>query len=208
MNKKAFSLVEMLVAVLLITLLIGVAIFSFRHQLLIINKSETSGLSKVIDFNQLRTSIESMKYYVVDEYDSFNNPLKDLHYFFKGNEKKMEYITKNPLFSDEIALVNLICEDSKLVYIEEALYGRINFLSPKVLEDSKEKVFFNELEECKFNYYSDKKVFNELSRQIPLSININLSFKNKKEIMNLYISIKSDDNTTFGRVYEAVYPVK
>jgi len=151
--KKAFTLVEMLVSVILLSLLIAVALFSLRLQLLEIRKLHISGIEKVLRYNQLRASIESIKYYVVQDYDILNLPIKyKWHYFFLGNKKIVNFITYNPIFSKEEALVELSCQDDKLIYREEPLYKRINFLRPKLLKDSKKYELFENLDNCQLSY--------------------------------------------------------
>jgi len=191
--KKAFSLVEMLVALVLITLLVGVAMFSFKYQLIMIKKAKTSGINRAIIYNQLKTSIESMKYYVVDDYDMLGNPMDNLHHFFIGKQKMMEYITINPLFSKEVAIVKLVCEGQNLIYQEEPLYKRIDFLKPEVLENSRSITLLKNLDKCEFEYIPKKNI----PRQVILHVQNN-------EISPLYIGIKSDYNLSLGVIQDVI----
>lgn len=191
--KKAFSLIEMLVALVLVTLLVGVAMFSFKYQLIMIKKTKTSGISRAIIFNQLKTSIESMKHYVVDDYDMLGKSMNNLHYFFIGKQKKMEYITTNPLFSKEIAVVKLICKDQNLIYQEEPLYKRIDFLRPEVLENSRSSILFKNLDKCEFEYIPKENIPSQVI----------LHIQNDK-ISPLYIDIKSDDNLSLGVIQDVI----
>lgn len=195
---------EMLIAVILISLLIGVAMFSFKHLLLTMKRTDFTGINKVLKFNQLRTSIQSIKYYVVDDYDILNDPMKNLHHYFNGTKSTMKYITKSPLFSKDIALVKLSCLDNKLVYQEEPLYERIDFLKPAVLKNSRKVTIYNNLKICEFNYFIKNKKFEMLINQVPTNININI--KNNKETLNIYTNIESDYNISRGVIYGAIYP--
>lgn len=202
--RKAFSLVEMLVAVLLITMLIGVAIFAFRYQLIAIHKTKKVGINKVITYNQIKTTLESMKYYVVDDYDMLNKPMKNLHFFFSATNKEINYISQNPLFSKEVALARLKCIDSKLIYKEQRLYGTMDFLRPEFSELAKEMVFYKDLDRCDFRFVlpSLKEVIT-LKHTLPSAIIIDLS-SNKIE-HQIFISKKNDYNNTVYRVYDALY---
>jgi len=202
-NRYAFSLVEMLVAVILVSLLIGVAIFSFKYQLISIQKTKKIGLNKVIHYNQLRTSIESIKYYVVDDYDMLNYPMKNLHVFFKGNKKEMTYITENPSFSKEIAVAKLSCIDGNLVYQEEPLYGRMDFLRPSLLIDSRKQIFYKNLDKCEFGYKINKINTEKVEDEIPSLININLNYEDNIE--NIYVSVKSDYNQSIILIDSVMY---
>ncbi len=204
--KNAFSLVEMLVAIVLISLLIGVAMFSFRLQLITVKKTKEVGINAVLHFNQLRASISSMKYYVVDDYDTLGFAMKSLHFYFEGTAKEMNYITTNPLFSNDVAVVKLTCKEDKLVYKEEPLYAKVDFLQPQVLQESREEVLFKDLSLCNFNYIYNKQKKRELYNDLPSVVIINVSTKEKKK--NFYINIKSDYNISKGIIQDAIFPVE
>jgi hypothetical protein len=194
----------MLVALILISLLIGIALFAFKSQLMMIQKSKTSGINSVLSFNQLRSSLQSIKFYVVDDYDMFGNDMKKLHFYFNGDKKKMNYITTNPLFSSDIAVVKLTCEDKKLIYKEEPLYGRIDFLKPQVLDDSHQITLFDKLSTCEFAYHKNIKK-SILKNDIPTSVDIDIK---SQAVLPLHVNIKSDNNITLGIIYNAMYPIE
>lgn len=205
-KRAAFSLVEMLVAVILITLLIGIAIFSFKYQLIAINKTQKVGINKVLAYNQLRSSIQSMKYYVVDDYDNLNKPMKNLHVYFNGTKDEVNYITTSPLFSKDIALVKLLCLDNELIYQEEPLYGNMNFLRPELGIESRKETIYNNLSNCEFKYIVKNNSIENLSNHIPNAIEIKLEsivYNNE-----FYINIRSDYNQSVGRIYNVMYPIE
>lgn len=205
-NREAFSLVEMLIAVILITLLIGLAIFGLKYQLMAIHKTKKIGINKVIKYNQLISSIESMKYYIVDDYDTLNYPMKNLHPYFNGTSSEISFITENPLFSRDIVLVQLKCEENKLLYREEKLYENMDFLRPQLKEQIPEKTFYKDLDKCSFRYILQNKEYEILQDKIPSSVIINL-YKNN-DINKIYINIKSDYNQSVRIINNAVYPVE
>jgi len=204
MIKKAFTLVEMLVALVLISLLIGVAVFAFRLQLITIHKTKTEGLNNVIKYTQVKSLIESMKYYVVNEYNILDMPIKKLHYYVSGNSKHIKFITTNPIYTNTVALVELSCIDDKLLYREEALFKRIDYLRPDFLADSKSEELYKNLKKCSFEYKTLKATKIEvLNNEMPTGVSINLEIGLKKEI--IYSSVKSDDNTTLAMIYDMEY---
>ena len=205
-KRNAFSLVEMLVAVLLLTLLIGVAIFSFRYQLIAISKAQKVGFTKVLKYNQLRTSLQSMKCYVVDDYDMLNQTMQNLHLFFNGAKNQLTYITESPLFSNEIALVQLRCEDSKLLYKEENLYGNIDFLRPELLANSQETILYDDLTECAFSYQLRDQTLQELKDDVPTGVTVNLETKENIEL--IYVDVKSDYNLSVGLINDTIYSIE
>ena len=208
MNRKnGFTLVEMLVAIVLLSLLIGVAVFAFRMQLINVKKLKSTGLDDVLHYVQLVTPIESMKYYVVEDYDVLGRPMKKMHYFFLGSSQSVRFITTNPNVSKADALVELSCADRNLIYKEEPLFGRINFLAPSFLEDSFQTILYQDLKECSFKYVNNNgETFTHMQDTIPSKIIVTLGKADKKE--TFFIQIKSDDNLTEARVYDAVYPAE
>jgi len=191
-SRNAFSILETLVAVFILTLLITTAVYSFRFVLLHLSKQEFSGIDRLLSYTQLRASLESMRYYVVDDYDAFLNSMNDLHYFFKGEEAQMNYITQNPIFSDSIAVVKLECKEQKLLYTEEPLYGRIDFTQPDVLQDSAQRILFENLVACRFLYRKDGQTLTSLQRNLPTSVELKLATHN--QTFDFYIDIRTDHN--------------
>lgn len=204
MKRAAFSLVEMLVAIVLVTLLVGVAMFAFKHQLIMIKKTKSTGINRAIIYNQIKTSVESIKYYVVDDYNIFDKPMKNLHYFFNGYEDSIEYITVNPLFSKEISVAKFVCEEGDLVYKEEPLYKRINFLKPSLHSDSKEQILLRGLEACSFFYIYNNEKTTVFKKNIPQKVVFVLKGSNMNSI---YIDIKSDYNISKFKIKDAIYPL-
>lgn len=203
--KKAFTLVEMLVAIVLITLLIGVAIFSFRMQLLTIHKTKTEAINDVLKYNQIKSALESIKYYVVQEYDMLHRPIQKLDDFFRGSEKEALFITNNPIYSEKVSLVQLSCKNNKLIYKEEPLYGYMNYLQPSFTPKKFHQLdIYKELEQCEFYYLNMQgALVRHIANKIPKEIYLKLK-KNRKDI-SIYSKIQEDDNQTAARIYNAIY---
>jgi prepilin-type N-terminal cleavage/methylation domain-containing protein len=201
--KKAFTLIEMLVSIILLSLLIGVAAFAFRMQLISIHKSKTEGLNSIIEYTQLRSTLESMSYYAVEEYDVLGNPMKNLHYYFKGNDKSMSYITTSPIFSDVISVSRLECTSEGLLYIEEPLFENINFLTPTLLDSSHSKIFYKMFNNCKFTYTKGNTEVQKLKDELPEFVTIIL--ENEIDKVELYVEIKNSESGLKKRLYNAMY---
>jgi len=202
--RKAFTLVELLVAVVLLTLLMGTALFSYRQVLLNITKSQKSTFNEVLKVHQIRTSIESMQDYVVDDYNQFNQPMKQLHSFFLGKEYYFQYISLNPTLSNIPSLSSFECKDNSLVYREEPLYKRIDVNRPIFLQDSPIVVYWKDIESCKFEYFFHKKHLAELKNKIPTAIKIDFVDNNEKE-HTIFTTVKSDYNLSYANIYELLY---
>ena len=203
--KKAFTLVELLVAVLLLTLLIGTALFSYRYILLNVRKTQTTSIDRVISFNQIKSSIESMQYYVVDDYDYFGNPMKQLHAFFYGDEKGLEFISLNPIFSRETSIVKIGCEDGKFIYKEEAFYKGGDLTKPHLSASYIKKVYAKNITNCLFRYMSiNHKLINKIERELPSSVIISYVDEKNRDV-TLYNNVKSDFNISKWSMYELLY---
>lgn len=202
-SRKAFSILETLVAVFILTLLITTAVYSFRFVLLHLSKQEFSGIDRLLSYTQLRASLESMRYFVVDNYDAFLNPMDDLHYFFDGEQTQMIYITQNPIFSDAIAVAKLECKEQQLLYTEEPLYGRIDFTKPHILDDSAQRVLFENLVTCQFFYHKNGQTQINMQRELPASVELKLATPNQS--FDFYVNIRTDYNITKSYIQNDKY---
>jgi len=203
--RKAFTLVEMLVAVVLLTLLIGVALFSFRLQLITIHKTKLESINRAISYTQLRSVIASMKYYAVQEYDIVQRVIPHTwHYYFDGDEKNIKFISTNPLFSEVDALVSFTCKDNELIYNEEALYGDMNFLRPTFNKNIKHSVLMKNLDKCLFIYITRKgKQITSLANDLPKAVQINVEQYGKN--YTFYTKVQADNNTTKFSIESSLY---
>ena len=148
--RHAFTLIEMLVATVLITLLVGVALFSMRMQLLSIQKIRKEAIADAITYTQIRSVLVSMRRYIVRRYDIGGTPLNEWHEFFHGDAQQATFITADPLLNKESALVRLRCENHHLLYEEEPLYGPMDDLRPAFDENHTRRILYRDLEKCRF----------------------------------------------------------
>ena len=204
--KRAFTLVEMLVAVVLLTLLIGVAIFAFRYQAISIAKMKKLGIEKVLHYNQLTSPIESIKYYIVDSYDTLGNPMQNLHPYFYGTSKEIDFITTNPIYSKQTSLAKLECKNNQILYSEEKLFNHMNFLKPSLGKDSRSIILYKDIKLCSFKYLYRGNSIRELKDNIPTKITI--EFQYRKKPISYIVNVMSDYNQSEGIINEAIYPTE
>jgi len=200
MRRHAFSLVEMLIAVLLLSMLISLAVLAFKYQAMAIYKTEKVGINKVLKYNQLRSVLESISFYIVDTYDIIHQPTQHFHPYFKGDSKTLSFITTNPLFSNDISLGKFSCRENKLSYKEEHLFDRMDYLSPKFTNNVNQLVFYKKLDNCSFQYLYNMKLYDVVTDKIPDAIIIHL--KEKKHEQNYFFNVKSDYNQSVSNIYD------
>jgi prepilin-type N-terminal cleavage/methylation domain-containing protein len=205
-KRAAFSLIEMLVAIVLLTLLLGVALFSFRHLLITFKQIQKSGIHETLTYNSIRSTLESVQHYVVDDYNRLNQPAKNLHFYFQGESQRVRFITTDPNFSDTVSLAQLECRDSKLIYSEEKLYGPMDFRVPNFSTNQSEKVMYDALQSCEFFYYAiDAPTLaqSQLHDTIPKFIELTLRTSNQN--LDAFIAIKSDNNSSVNITHGLLY---
>jgi len=161
----------MLISILLLTLIIATMMFGFKQSINELQRTQSITPQKVIEYSQLRSLIKGMFPYVIEVQKNFGNTKLEAYIYPK--DQSLEFISKNPIYSDEISIAKLVCEEEQLVYYEKILYSRkSDYLKPYINQSNQKKIFFKELQECNFNYQF------EPIRNTPSLVTINLTFKN------------------------------
>lgn len=202
--KKAFTLVELLVAVLLLTLLMGTALFSYRQVLLNITKAQKTTFNEILKIHQIRTSIESMQPYVIDEYNHFNQPMKKLHILFNANVQGLKYVSLNSSFSTIPSLSELRCVEDKIIFKEEPLYQHLNLNQPVFSQEHKEIIYWEEIYDCKFSYVLGENKVEVVNNEFPSFVELTF-LDNDAKLHTIAISVKSDFNITASEIYGVLY---
>ncbi|MBN2824435.1 MAG: prepilin-type N-terminal cleavage/methylation domain-containing protein [Campylobacterales bacterium] len=150
-NQKAFTLIEMLISILLLSLIVATMMFGFKQSINELQRSKFIAPQKVIEFSQLRSLIKGMFPYVIEIQRNFED--KKLEVYIYPKTDSLEFISKNPIYSHEISIAKLECREDKLIYYEKPLYSPTsNYLAPSLNEEDRKKSFFENLEECNFSY--------------------------------------------------------
>lgn len=176
-TKKAFTLVEMLVVIVLLSMLIATAVFAYKNMIIHVKKTKRDNFKTLYNFNILRSSIGSMVYYVVEEevpFASEGEVSVNLQYFFYGDPQQCTYITNNPLFSDAISVASLRCENGELRYYESLLYGTQDYKNPQIIDNAPHKTLFSDLVTCQFEYIDKDQTKQQLSKTLPNVVHITL----------------------------------
>ncbi len=146
---RAFTLIEMLISIVLLSLIIATMMFGFKQSISHLQQSRSIAPQKAIEFEQLRTLIKGMFPYVVEVQEGFED--KKLQTYLQAQENSLEFVSQSPIYHDEIVIAKLQCLEEALVYYEKPLYGG-NYLAPTLEAKDKKKIFFESLEACQFSY--------------------------------------------------------
>jgi len=178
--KKSFTLIEVLVAIFLLSLLIASAMFAFK---LFIKNSDAINVKlpeKAISFEWLNRSVSGIYPYILNNFD----------YFYKCDNDKLIYVTTTPVLYRHLSVAKIFRQNDKVIYEESPVYNRFqDYSHPEILEGNvtKKIILFSNIK--KFKIICHKKVFLDY---ITLKINDNtFMFTPKSEWNDLNNTLKS-----------------
>lgn len=169
-KRGGFTLLEMLVSIILITLLLAVALVSYRYMLLRFKRTQHLFPEKAVRFQQLRTAIQSLRHYVVLPQQGPLGVRGKAAIYFKGDAGSLHFVTEHPIIGDALSLVAFKCTETTLDYYEQPLYERgIDYRDPKMPQNVLPLVIFKEVNRCAFSYRPDDGVPQEVLLDITLN---------------------------------------
>jgi prepilin-type N-terminal cleavage/methylation domain-containing protein len=176
--KKAFTLLEVLITIMLMTLLMSSAMFSFKFFLDRLDKTELSLPHDAMSYEYINRVISGLYFYPVEVIKNFK--LED-EYFFKTTSTSFSFITSTPIFYDRISVAKVEYKDNKLIYYESKLYSKEqDFKNPKILAKDFSYLLKKDIKNFKIKYSFYKKT------NIPK--NIELTFDNSEKWIFMIIS--------------------
>jgi len=198
--KKAFTLVELLVTIILFSLLLVVALYSFRFASIDIKNVNNTNPKLAIYYHQLRNAISSIYPYIdVDKREP--NKRKSVHYFFEGKSDECFFTTSSGLFSRELVIVHLYYKEKKLWYEEGVIFKEtINYKELKNILFTHKITILDNLDKFSFSYKLINQEFKVLKYTIPTLISIN-TIQGKKEKKYIF-AIQSNNNQRLELVKE------
>ena len=191
--KQAFTLIELLVTIVLFSLLLVVALYSFRYVSLNIRKINNTNPQMAMRFNFLKDVFSSAYPYI--DTDVTKKVGKERYYnYFKGKKESCRFVSSASLFYNEIIIVNLFVENKKLYYSEGKIFAKD--IDYKKLDN---------IEMLSFSYKLNDKIYQHISKKIPDRVRID--FKQKSKTYSYIFSVKSKQNirlNTIIRDYDLV----
>ena len=192
-RKKGFTLVEMLIAVVIFSFMVGLAAYSFRFYIGLVNKIVMPYPKDAVIFSKLRSAIDSMFYYVAEKKDIVGK--QKFYYYFYGNNKEMRFITTKPILSDELYVCEIHEKNGDLVWEESPVYCKNNDYKNPDLVDPKSIVLFSDISDFEIGYFvNGQKIFGDIKEEMPDLIEVSFVKKKTGKKFNLYFKIKSTFN--------------
>ncbi len=180
MIKKAFTLIELLVTIVLFSLLLAVALYSFRFASMDIKSINNTNPQEAIDYYMIRRAIHSL-YPLVDIDKNETNQLKAVHYFFNGDKEECSFITDRGVFFNGVVLGHLYFKENQLLYEEGKIFDKgIDYKELYKIPFLHKVSILKNIDKLEFSYLSlDNRLYSNYKNNIPISISIKF-IQNKK----------------------------
>jgi prepilin-type N-terminal cleavage/methylation domain-containing protein len=196
-RRAAFTLIELLVTIVLFTLLLATALYSFRFASLDIRNINNTNPQKAMHYNKLRDAISSIYPYV-----HYNKKEQNIYlayyYFFEGKEKECYFITKSGFFYQGLVLSHLYYKDGSLWYEEGEIFkDGVDYSNLKEIPLKKKILLEHDLSNLFFVYVGIESSSKELLKEIPTLVQIVFE-KNKKNRVYSF-DIHTNNNSILKR---------
>jgi prepilin-type N-terminal cleavage/methylation domain-containing protein len=168
MKSKGFTLVELLVAITIFSLVVGLAMFSLRFSFGVLRHLNAPFAEDTQQISRLRDCIASAAIHVGERTNMFDRK-KEFYTFFYGEAGRMTFISSRPVALGETALCRLSLLDGDLVLEEAPLYGvDTNYLVPQLAGKGVRKtVLFSQVRGFNLEYYQGDKKVSALQEEMP-----------------------------------------
>ena len=189
-NRYGFTLIELLIALMIFSIAIGLAAYSFRFYVHIIDKIIMPYPKEGVNFSKLRDAIESTFYFVGEKKNMLGK--KRFFFFFYGQEKEMKFITTKPILGHTLSVCRIYVKDDKLIWEEAPVYARDNdYKMPDITTHKKQIVLMKNISDFQLEYFKEgKKLFSYIKEQLPTLVAIHFT-KDGRET-TFFCKIKSD----------------
>jgi len=198
--KKAFTLVELLVTIVLFSLLLVVALYSFRFASLDIKNVNNTNPREALYYHKLRDAISSI-YPYVDVDLKEKNRYKAVHYFFKGEKEECFFITSSGFFFQELVMSHLYYKDKTLWYEEGIIFDKnIDYKNLETIPFTHKIMLLDNIDNLVLLYLSFNKTVKELKNILPTLITIE-TFKGEEK-KSYSFALQSDNTLRLGMIQE------
>jgi len=153
MNRAAFSLIEVLVAMVIVSLITTTGMFAFKLSISQINRQDSLTFEEPMHFTQLKNLFNATYFYTKEVRDPFKPNEFEYIYMFTKSEREITFVSDAPIYSKKLSLINLKIIDDKLIYKETAIYDeKQDYKNPVFFEDTVEHEILHNIQNAKFIY--------------------------------------------------------
>jgi prepilin-type N-terminal cleavage/methylation domain-containing protein len=200
-NSDGFTLVELLVAITIFSLIIGMAMFSLRYSFIIVRQLDAPFAEETQSLSRMRDCICSMFNYVTPSRDMFNNS-KGFSTFFSGEPESMTFISKTPPSGRNMAICRLSLVKGAVVLEEAPLYdGNSDYLSPSLeIGEKKSTVVVAGATSLRLEYLRKGKTESSLKSVIPSQVRIIIAADGKESEYYCRVPTNFDEKVSLTRV--------
>ncbi len=202
-SSDGFTLLELLVAITIFSLVIGMAMFSLRYSFGMLRHLDAPFAEDTQRLCRLRDCIASTFFYVTEQSDLFNSS-KSYRTLFIGDPDSMTFVSVKPPSATGPALCRLFKRDDTLLLEESPLYGEgSNYRTPLFTEKGRsETVIMTQVIDLKLEYFQQETMLTSLRDDIPGMVR--LSVTTDTGTRELFIRIPADFNDK-KRLFQATH---
>jgi prepilin-type N-terminal cleavage/methylation domain-containing protein len=192
-SSDGFTLLELLVALTIFSLVIGMAMFSLRFSFGVFRHLDAPYVEETRNVTRLRDCIASAFVYVGERSDLFNRN-KEFYTCFSGEGDQITFVSTKPLSLPGPALCRLHLKDKALVLDEAPLYASDGqYLNPSLdSRERRETVLLGDVSEVSFAYFQGDKQLSSLKEELPTMVKVSVKADDKQR--EIYCRLQSDYN--------------
>lgn len=200
---RAFTLVELLVAIAIFSLLISIITFSFVQSGNIIKHLDFSYSDDFRKIERLRDSIGSIFFYVAQD-NKFGKAEEKFFKYFYGERDKLRYVTNLDFKGKKRLVLHEISQErNQIILKEEPIFsGNANYLNPEFTDNVKQYVLFKDVEDFVVNYFADGVEKTSIKENYPSLIYILVTQQGERYE---YIFDVKENNSDIEQIYEEMY---
>lgn len=200
MRRSAFTLIELLVTIVLFTLLLATALYSFRFASLDIRNINNTNPQQAMYYNKLRDTISSVYPYV-----HYNNKEPNIYlayyYYFEGKEAECYFISYSGFFYEGLVLSHLFYKEGELWYEERKVFtNEVDYANLKELSFTQKVLLEHDISGLSFVYVDFQGSSKEMFKKIPTLIQLVFE-KNEKQRVYSFTIHTSESSTLKRTVY-------
>lgn len=193
MNKKGFTLIEVIISLAILSIVLSVAIYSLKYAANIIKHLKSPSTEQFINISLLQDALSSV-FFFLEENEKTKVVEKRFNFFFYGEKRNITFITTKPIFHKRgrLYIVNLYLKDSTVYVKEYPVYSpKVDYKKPKLPDKTEKYILLRNIRDITIEYRLENQWKTSVKNKIPALIKFSLIDKDNKEMV-YYFKPKSD----------------